>query len=88
MPNIRWRLALITTVHRALYRATGGRAAEIQLGARRLRVQAREAREIEAERLWPKLLASYPNFRGYRTSAKRHIPVVVLDPVASPTAKV
>jgi deazaflavin-dependent oxidoreductase (nitroreductase family) len=25
MPNIRWLLALITTVHRALYRWTGGR---------------------------------------------------------------
>jgi deazaflavin-dependent oxidoreductase (nitroreductase family) len=25
MPNIRWLLALITAVHRALYRATGGR---------------------------------------------------------------
>ena len=148
MPNIRWLLALITMVHRALYRATGGRigarlrgadmlllstlgrrsgqprvtpllyvadgerfvvvasnagddrhpawllnlrkqpAAEIQVGARKLRVQAREASDVEAERLWPKLLASYKNFRGYRTSAKRHIPVVVLDPIASPTVKV
>ena len=25
MPNIRWLLALITVVHRALYRVTGGR---------------------------------------------------------------
>jgi deazaflavin-dependent oxidoreductase (nitroreductase family) len=148
MPNIRWLLALITTVHRALYRATGGRigarlrgadmlllatlgrrsgqqrvtpllyvadgerfvvvasnagddrhpawllnlrkqpAAEIQIGPRKLRVRALEASDAEAERLWPKLLASYPNFHDYRTHARRHIPVVMLEPIASPTAKV
>ncbi len=140
MPNIRWLLALITVVHLALYRITGGRigrrvgkahmlllttlgrrtgqrrvtpllyvedgarfvvaasnagddrdpawllnlrkqpAAEIQIGADRIRVQAREATESESERLWPKLVSSYSHFRDYRSLSRRHIPVVVLEP--------
>ena len=147
MPNIRWLLALISVVHRALYRVTGGRigaragsasmlllatlgrrsgqrrvtpllyvedgsrfvvvasnagddrhpawllnlrkhpAAEIQIGTRQIRVQAREATDSETELLWPKLLSSYSHFHDYRTHARRHIPVVVLEP-AAPTAKV
>ena len=148
MPNIRWLLALITVVHRALYRLTGGRIgahagranmlllttlgrrsgkqrvtpllyvddgerfvvvasnagddrhpawllnlrkhpeAEIQVGTRQLRVQAREASDAECERLWPKLLGSYKYFRDYRTRTQRHIPVVVLEPAPHPTARV
>ena len=148
MPNIRWLLALITVVHRALYRLTGGRigqragsahmlllatlgrrsgqrrvtpllyvedgerfvvvasnagddrhpswllnlrkhaAAEIQIGTRKIRVQAREASDAESERLWPKLQSSYSHFKDYRTHTQRHIPVVVLEPAASQPAKV
>jgi deazaflavin-dependent oxidoreductase (nitroreductase family) len=148
VPNIRWLLALITVVHRALYRLTGGRigqragsahmlllatlgrrsgqrrvtpllyvedganfvvvasnagddrhpawllnlrkqpAAEIQIGTRHLRVQAREASEAESERLWPKLQSSYSHFRDYRTNTQRHIPVVVLEPSAAQPSKV
>jgi len=148
MPNIRWLLALISVVHRALYRVTGGRigaragsasmlllatlgrrsgqrrvtpllyvddgerfvvvasnagderhpawllnlrkhpAAEIQIGTRHIRVQAREASDAESERLWPKLLSSYAHFHDYRTHTRRRIPVVVLEPVAPETAKV
>ncbi len=36
MPNIRWLLALITVVHRALYRATGGRIGARAAGAKML----------------------------------------------------
>jgi len=36
MPNIRWLLALITVVHRALYRATGGRIGARAGGAQML----------------------------------------------------
>jgi deazaflavin-dependent oxidoreductase (nitroreductase family) len=36
MPNIRWLLALITVVHRALYRATGGRIGARARGAQML----------------------------------------------------
>lgn len=148
MPNIRWLLALITVVHRTLYRTTGGRigaraggakmlllktlgrrsgrqrvtpllyvddderfvvvasnagddrdpawllnlrkrpAVEIQVGPRQIRVQAREASDVESERLWPKLLVSYKHFRDYRTHTKRHIPVVVLEPASRQTEKV
>jgi F420H(2)-dependent quinone reductase len=144
VPNIRWLLALITAVHRALYRVSGGRlgsragkanmlllttlgrrtgqrrvtpllyiedgprfavlasnagddrhpawllnlrkqpAAEIQVGTRHFRVQAREATEAETERLWPKFLSSYSYFSDYRTKTQRHIPVVVLEPAGTP----
>jgi deazaflavin-dependent oxidoreductase (nitroreductase family) len=147
MPNIRWLLALITVVHRALYRVTGGRigahagranmlllesvgrrsgqrrvtpllyvddgenfvivasnagddrnpawllnlrknpAAEIQVGKRRIAVQSREANEAESERLWPKLLSSYAYYRDYRVRTQRHIPIVVLEPLAQNTNK-
>jgi deazaflavin-dependent oxidoreductase (nitroreductase family) len=36
MPNIRWLLALITVLHRALYRATGGRIGANMAGMRML----------------------------------------------------
>jgi len=148
MPNIRWLLSLITVVHRAVYRLTGGRigqrlgradmlllatlgrrsgqrrvtpllyvedggryvvvasnagddrdpawllnlrkhpSAEIQIGSRQIRVQAREATDSESELLWPKLLSSYSHFHDYRTTTRRHIPVVVLEPAAPQTAKV
>ena len=143
MPNIRWLLALITVLHRALYRITGGRigrragkahmlllttlgrrtgqqrvtpllyiedgprfavlasnagdernpawllnlrkqpAAEIQVGTRHFRVQAREATSAEGERLWPKFLSSYSYFSDYRAKTQRHIPVVVLEPAGT-----
>ena len=63
-------------------------AAEIQIGTRKIRVQAREASDAESERLWPKLQASYSHFKDYRTHTQRHIPVVVLEPAAAQPAKV
>jgi deazaflavin-dependent oxidoreductase (nitroreductase family) len=147
MPNIRWLLALITVVHRALYRVSGGRlgahagrasmlllesigrrsgerrttpllyvedgpnfvivasnagddrnpawllnlrkhpAAEIQVGTRRFAVHSREANAAESERLWPKLTSSYKYYRDYRTRTQRHIPIVILEPVATPANK-
>jgi deazaflavin-dependent oxidoreductase (nitroreductase family) len=148
MPNIRWLLALITVVHRALYRATGGligrrlgRAnmlllatigrrtgerrvtpllyvedgerfvvvasnagdernpawllnlrkhpeAEVQVGSRRVAIHAREASDVESERLWTLLQASYAPYRNYRTRTQRRIPIVVLEPVTTHAAKV
>ena len=144
MPNSRWLLALITVLHRALYRVSGGRlgnragkaqmllittlgrrtgqrrvtpllyvedgprfvvlasnagddrnpawllnlrkqsAAEIQVGTRHFRVQAREASPAEVERLWPKFLSSYSYFSDYRTRTQRHIPMVMLEPAGTP----
>ena len=147
MPNIRWLLALITVVHRALYRLSGGRIgahlgrsdmllletlgrrtgqrrvtpllyvrdgerfvvvasnagddrnpswllnlrktpdATVQVGRRRLAVHSREADAIESERLWPKLQSSYSYYDDYRARTQRHIPIVVLEPVAGPENK-
>jgi deazaflavin-dependent oxidoreductase (nitroreductase family) len=140
MPNIRWLLALITRVHRWLYRVSGGRVgqhlgrvevllletvgrrsgrrrtiplltvrdderfvvvasnagddrhpawwlnlkaqpeAEVQLGTERFPVRAREAGELEAQRLWPRLEAAYPYYADYRRRTVRPIPIVVLEP--------
>ena len=146
MPNIRWLLALITTVHRLLYRATNGRIggtsggmkilllttvgrttgrgrvnpllyvgdgdrwaivasnagddrhpawwlnlrdhpnAEIQVGADRTAVRARESTPQESERLWPVLTASYRYYADYRKRTQRAIPIVILEPRSSETA--
>jgi F420H(2)-dependent quinone reductase len=139
MPNIRWLLALITSVHRLLYRASGGRIggrafryrflllgcvgrksgrervvpllyvpdgerfvvvasnagdarepqwwtnlrakpeAWVQAGRARLAVRAREASPAEAERIWPRMLEAYPQYRSYRERAGRPIPLVLLE---------
>ena len=42
----------------------------------------REANPAESERLWPKLLSSYSYYRDYRVRTQRHIPIVILEPVA------
>jgi deazaflavin-dependent oxidoreductase (nitroreductase family) len=143
MPNIRWLLALITGVHRFLYRASGGRvghraarfrflllgnrgrtsgreyetpllylqdgdrfvvvasnagdprepswwrnlraspATWAQVGTERVSVRAREAGAAESEKLWPRLVAVYPSFEGYRRSAGRPIPLVLLERAGS-----
>ncbi len=139
MPNIRWLLALITNVHRFLYRATNGRIGargagttmllltnvgrksgrkyvtpllyleegegwvvvasnagddrhpawwlnlqahpdgEVQIGAAHHRVRARPTTPEEAERIWPRLDASYHSYPDYRKRTRREIPIVVLE---------
>jgi deazaflavin-dependent oxidoreductase (nitroreductase family) len=139
MPNVRWLLALITRVHRFLYRASGGwlggrglhyrflllgcvghksgrervvpllyvpdgvrfvvvgsnagdardphwlanlRAkpeAWAQVGRERFAVRAREASPAEAERLWPRMMEAYPQYRSYQERAGRPIPLVLLE---------
>jgi deazaflavin-dependent oxidoreductase (nitroreductase family) len=139
LPNIRWLLALITGVHRFLYRVSGGRlgsrlgrsdmlllttrgrksgrertvpllyvadgerfvvvasnagderapawwlnlqaspAARVQVGRDTHAVGARRAGTEEAERLWPRLEASYPSYAAYRARTRREIPVVLLE---------
>lgn len=139
MPNIRWLLALITALHRFVYRASGGRvgsrlgrsemlllttrgrrsgrertapllyvadgerfavvasnagdarppawwlnlqaspAARLQVGSETHDVRARRASAEEAERLWPRLEASYPSYAAYRARTRREIPVVLLE---------
>jgi F420H(2)-dependent quinone reductase len=55
-------------------------AAEIQVGRERHLVTAREASGEERERLWPKLVAMWPDYATYQTRTSRQIPVVILEP--------
>ncbi len=54
--------------------------AEIQVGARRLRVWAREAGDAERERLWARIVRVNPGYGVYQRRTTRRIPVVVLEP--------
>jgi len=56
------------------------RRANVQIGARRIAVSAREARGEERARLWQQLVALQPDYRAYETRTDREIPVVVLEP--------
>ncbi|MBF6425851.1 nitroreductase family deazaflavin-dependent oxidoreductase [Nocardia cyriacigeorgica] len=52
----------------------------IQLGPETRPVRARVASDAERERLWPKLVAVFPDFEFYQQQAgDRTIPVVILD---------
>jgi deazaflavin-dependent oxidoreductase (nitroreductase family) len=53
--------------------------AEVQVGARRLRVRAREVGPAERQRLWPLLLAQTPIWDTYRTKTRRELPMVILE---------
>ena len=53
---------------------------EVEIGTRRLPVQARAATAEEAIRLWPRLDASYREYAAYRRKATREIAVVILEP--------
>jgi F420H(2)-dependent quinone reductase len=53
----------------------------VQIGAEVREVRARAAVGEERDRLWQKMLATYPGYDFYeRNAAGREIPVVVLDP--------
>jgi len=54
----------------------------VQVGGERRRVRAREADAAERERLWPKLVAMYPDYDVYAKRTDREMPVVILSPVA------
>jgi deazaflavin-dependent oxidoreductase (nitroreductase family) len=62
MPNIRWLLALITAVHRAIYRATGGRLGGNLLGIRVLLLTT-TGRRSGRERVTPLLYV--PDEKGF-----------------------
>jgi len=53
---------------------------EVQIKRRKLKMQARTASEAERARLWPKLVAHYPDFASYVTWTERVLPVVILEP--------
>jgi deazaflavin-dependent oxidoreductase (nitroreductase family) len=54
---------------------------KVQLGSEIRTVRAREATSEERERPWSRLVTYYGGFQVYRERTKRHIPVVILDPV-------
>jgi deazaflavin-dependent oxidoreductase (nitroreductase family) len=53
--------------------------ATVQIGARTIAVDAREARGEERARLWQRLVALQPDYRAYEGRTDREIPVVVLQ---------
>ena len=56
--------------------------AEVEIGTSRRRVRARTASPAEKERLWPRLVAIYPDYADYQARTTRDIPVVILEPAA------
>jgi deazaflavin-dependent oxidoreductase (nitroreductase family) len=58
--------------------------AEIQVKRERLPVTAREAGSEERERLWPRLVALWPDYATYQERTERTIPVVILAPRPTP----
>jgi deazaflavin-dependent oxidoreductase (nitroreductase family) len=55
---------------------------DIRVGRRRYRVRARTATQEEREKLWPRLVAFYPDYAVYQSRTDREIPVVILSPVS------
>lgn len=53
---------------------------EVRLDASWLPYRARRAADAELEALWPRLEAANADYRSYRESSTRAIPVVILEP--------
>lgn len=53
---------------------------DVQIRRRKMKMKARTASPDERERLWPKLVAHYPDFASYATWTDRVIPVVICEP--------
>lgn len=52
----------------------------VQVGSERREVHARVATPEERERLWPRAVESYGNYREYQKRTDREIPLVILEP--------
>ena len=59
--------------------------ATVEIGGRKTRVRATEARGGEKARLWEELVRMYPSYEGYQKRTEREIPVVILDPIQQST---
>jgi deazaflavin-dependent oxidoreductase (nitroreductase family) len=57
-------------------------AAEVEVGAERLRVTAEQVEGEERERLWRLMTGIYPTYDAYQKKTSRVIPVVRLRPAA------
>ena len=55
----------------------------VQVGRRRMTVEAEEVSGPERDRLWPLLTRMYPAYAEYQKRTAREIPVVVLRPIGS-----
>jgi len=54
--------------------------AEVEIAGDRHPVRARPATAEETDRFWPRLVAANPDYAAYRATARRPIPVVILEP--------
>jgi len=52
--------------------------ATLQIGRKRLEMNAREATGEEHERLWEMVTNAYPGYAYYRERSGRHIPIMIL----------
>lgn len=55
---------------------------QLQLGRERRSCRARFADPTERARLWPMLVAYYPDFESYAAWTERTIPIVILEPAS------
>jgi deazaflavin-dependent oxidoreductase (nitroreductase family) len=61
--------------------------AVVEIGGDRIAVGTREAEGEERERLWRAMVDGYGGYDGYQRKTSRRIPVVVLEPVGAPAAR-
>ncbi len=54
----------------------------VQIGSRRMRMQARTATAEERDELWRRVVSTYRGYEGYQRRTSRQIPLVVCEPVA------
>lgn len=54
--------------------------ADVEIAGERRPVHARLATDEEATRIWSRFVAASPGYAVYRTTARRPIPVVILEP--------
>jgi deazaflavin-dependent oxidoreductase (nitroreductase family) len=54
---------------------------ELRVGSQRFAGEARRASAEEKARLWPRLVAIYPQYADYQKRTTRDIPVVIVSPV-------
>jgi deazaflavin-dependent oxidoreductase (nitroreductase family) len=59
--------------------------ARIEDGADTLEVRGRVATADERARLWPGIVERFKNYAGYQRKTTREIPLVILEPVGSPS---
>ena len=55
----------------------------VEVKRQKFAMAARTASDEERDRLWPRLVAMYPDYANYQSWTDRKIPVVVLHPAAN-----